>query len=362
MGEAPSFNPTIFGQPIPQGADFSNMPDFSQIDMSQLDLSGIPQSISQMNLPQMPEGLPSMEEIQGNRRMPQMRMGEMQPRVMMAVGGSAITALSAIAKKIKNMPGSKDIRNKYFDPNVIAKNNLGRGQPSSLVASARGATINDRLRRGTELAIPAGALAAADATQGFSEEAQMQNMMLSSPEQFGKDMARMKIGLDQVIELASKKAREIGAIPGEYVGRAKQSYEQEMEAERANNLQAALDLLQKPADVGSIKPNDIQSLMSEVGIKPIGETSVFKMAMTVLSPEQKLKKIKILKKYFDKMRQAESLEKSGSALGDLSDAAKLRKGIPYNSSKSIQKELDQLQGVEKLDTDLLAILKKQYNL
>jgi hypothetical protein len=81
-----SFNPTIFGQPIPQGADFSNMPDFSQIDMSQLDLSGIPQSISQMNLPQMPEGLPSMEEIQGNRRMPQMDRGRMQPRMMMAEG------------------------------------------------------------------------------------------------------------------------------------------------------------------------------------------------------------------------------------------------------------------------------------
>jgi hypothetical protein len=86
MGEAPSFNPTIFGQPIPQGADFSNMPDFSQIDMSQLDLSGIPQSISQMDLPQMPEGLPSMEEIQGNRRMPQMDRGRMQPRMMMAEG------------------------------------------------------------------------------------------------------------------------------------------------------------------------------------------------------------------------------------------------------------------------------------
>ena len=87
MGGAPSFNPTIFGQPIPQGADFSNMPDFSQIDMSQLDLSGIPQSISQMNLPQMPEGLPSMEEIQGNRRMPEMDRGRMQPRQMMNYGG-----------------------------------------------------------------------------------------------------------------------------------------------------------------------------------------------------------------------------------------------------------------------------------
>jgi hypothetical protein len=60
--------------PTYQGADFSNMPDFSQIDMSQLDLSGIPQSISQMNLPQMPEGLPSIEEIEGNQRMPQMDM------------------------------------------------------------------------------------------------------------------------------------------------------------------------------------------------------------------------------------------------------------------------------------------------
>ena len=96
MGGAPSFNPTIFGQPIPQGADFSNMPDFSQIDMSQLDLSGIPQSISQMNLPQMPEGLPSIEEIQGNRRMPQMNRGRMQPRMMMAEGDEVINIIDAL--------------------------------------------------------------------------------------------------------------------------------------------------------------------------------------------------------------------------------------------------------------------------
>jgi hypothetical protein len=96
MGGAPSFNPTIFGQPIPQGADFSNMPDFSQIDMSQLDLSGIPQSISQMNLPQMPEGLPSMEEIQGNRRMPQMDRGRMQPRMMMAEGDEVINIIDVL--------------------------------------------------------------------------------------------------------------------------------------------------------------------------------------------------------------------------------------------------------------------------
>ena len=107
---------------------------------------------------------------------------------------------------------------------------------------------------------------------------------------------------------------------------------------------------------------DIQSLMDEIGIKPIGETSAFKMSMAFLSPEQKLKKIKLLKKYFDRMSRAESLQKPGAALGDLSDAKKLKQGIPYSSSKSIQKELDQLQGAEKLDLDLLAKLRKQYNL
>ena len=107
---------------------------------------------------------------------------------------------------------------------------------------------------------------------------------------------------------------------------------------------------------------EIQSALDEIGIQPIGETSSFKMAMAVLSPEQKLKKIKLLKKYFDKMSRAESLEKPGAALSDLSDATKLKKGIPYSSTKSIQKELDQLQGAEKLDLNLLARLRKELNI
>ena len=110
------------------------------------------------------------------------------------------------------------------------------------------------------------------------------------------------------------------------------------------------------------KGDEVQSLMDELGIQPIGEDRVFKMAMTALSPDQKLKKIKLLKKYFDKMRKAESLEKPGAALGDLSDAKNIKQGIPYSSSKSIQKEIDQLQGTEKLDLDLLAKLRKELNI
>ena len=263
-GRMPSFNPTIFGQPIPQGADFSNMPDFSQIDMSQLDLSGIPQSISQMDLPQIPEGLPSMEEIEGNRRMPQMRMGEMQPRMMMAGGGLSSAAMAAG----RNLPGRmKDLSNK-----ILGRDNVGlkiTGQPRDLLEEVQlrqlresigmplknipgrnipnrnipgTASLNDRLRRGTENAIIGsgllGGAAVTDATQGFTEQARMQNMMLNSPEQLGKDLAGMRIGLDRLIDIASQKAQEIGAAPGEYVGRAQRAYEAEMEAERMKQLDA----------------------------------------------------------------------------------------------------------------------------
>ena len=104
------------------------------------------------------------------------------------------------------------------------------------------ASLNDRLRRGTENAIIGGGLlggaAVTDATQGFTEQASMQNMMLNSPEQLGKDLAGMRIGLDRLIDIASQKAQEIGAPITEYVGRAQRSYEDEMEAERMQQLDA----------------------------------------------------------------------------------------------------------------------------
>jgi predicted metal-dependent phosphotriesterase family hydrolase len=50
----------------------------------------------QKKVSRMPEGLPSMEEIQGNRRMPQMGMGEMQPRMMMAEGDEVINIIDAL--------------------------------------------------------------------------------------------------------------------------------------------------------------------------------------------------------------------------------------------------------------------------
>ena len=271
MGEAPSFNPTIFGQPIGD-MDFSQMPKISPEDI--------------MNL-QVPTDMPmtqDLPEVSPVGMMP-------QPRMMMSKGGLTAAAMAAG----RNLPGRmKDLSNKilgkdkktlkdqlkieakyygfdntddflkYIDKNAIEaskSNKLFRGEgfqgkPTNLAEVFKNkeirmsqnrnipgtASLNDRLRRGTENAIIGGGLlggaAVTDATQGFTEQASMQNMMLNSPEQLGKDLAGMRIGLDKLIDIASQKAQEIGAAPGEYVGRAQRAYEAEMEAERMQQIDA----------------------------------------------------------------------------------------------------------------------------
>jgi len=226
--------------------------------------------------------------------LPNVQPINMRPRVNMSKGGLTAAAMAAG----RNLPGRmKDLSNKilgrnketlkdqlkieakyygfdntddflkYIDKNAIEaskSNKLFRGEgfqgkPTNLAEVFRNremrnrskmrnrnipgtASLNDRLRRGTENAIIGGGLlggaAVTDATQGFTEQASMQNMMLNSPEQLGKDLAGMRIGLDRLIDIASQKAQEIGAAPGEYVGRAQRAYEAEMEAERMQQLDA----------------------------------------------------------------------------------------------------------------------------
>ena len=88
------YNPTIFGQQMGD-MDFSQMPEISPVDMSNLQMPTLPREISQMDLPQMPEGLPSMQDVQ---RMPQMGMNDMQPRQMMAEGDEVFPDLTGDGK------------------------------------------------------------------------------------------------------------------------------------------------------------------------------------------------------------------------------------------------------------------------
>ena len=138
------------------------------------------------------------------------------------------------AKNLKDIPYQGMIGTKAG----LGSGKFTTGQPGQLLAAARGASINDNLRRGTEAAVGALGVGAIDATQGFSEEASRRNMMFNSPEQFGKDLAGLKIGFDQVMQIATNKAQEIGDVTGEYVDRVSRAYGEEMENRRMQEIDA----------------------------------------------------------------------------------------------------------------------------
>jgi hypothetical protein len=130
--------------------------------------------------------------------------------------------------------------------NIYRKNATARGipVPGGLTSAARGASpFTDSLRRGTENAIIAGgaggAALLADGTQMFREPFSKENTRsFMSPEAFGKDMAQMRMDVGAVINFARNKANEVGANINEYVARARSAYDQEMENQRMQELDA----------------------------------------------------------------------------------------------------------------------------
>src|SRR5210317_2024347 len=110
-GRMPSFNPTIFGQPI-GNIDFSNMPDFSQIDLTNLRVP------TQMPMTQ---DLPEVAPIE---MMPQMRMGgmqDMQPRMMMQAGEdvSLERELFSLQSQLENLKEQLRLDRSYNDAQAV---------------------------------------------------------------------------------------------------------------------------------------------------------------------------------------------------------------------------------------------------
>jgi molecular chaperone GrpE (heat shock protein) len=111
------YNPTIFGQQMGD-MDFSQMPEISPVDMSNLQMPTLPREISQMDLPQMPEGLPSMQDVQ---RMPQMSMNDMQPRMMMQAGDevSPEQEIFSLQAQLKNLEEQLRLDRSYNDDQAV---------------------------------------------------------------------------------------------------------------------------------------------------------------------------------------------------------------------------------------------------
>jgi hypothetical protein len=236
----------IKNQQMPQQMPQQNLDFLSRLPqnmMPQVDFSNLPQMSGNPNIPA-PDGYELREDEKGmnyfrEQLSPEDQAQNMLPR-RLDVPFQDFNLQNMRPGFVAGGPLSRAALSNIYRKNATAR---GIPVPGGLTSAARGASpLSDSLRRGTENLIMggtgAGVLLGLDGTQELREPFSKDNISFMSPEAFGKDMAQLRMDVGAVINLAKNKANEIGADINEYVSRAKQSYEQEMENKRMQELDA----------------------------------------------------------------------------------------------------------------------------
>lgn len=99
-----------------------------------------------------------------------------------------------------------------------------------------------------------------------------------------------------------------------------------------------------------------QQLVDRLGLRGKGLAG---FAAEAISPARK---IKILKKQYDRLLKAEKLEFDPGSSKDILEAEAIRKSIPYNSSQEIADEISKLEGRKPLDPKLFEKLRKEFDI
>jgi hypothetical protein len=234
----------IKNQQRPQQMPQQNLDFLSRLPqnmMPQVDFSNLPQMSGNPNIPA-PDGYELREDEKGmnyfrEQLSPEDQAQNMLPR-RLDVPFQDFNLQNMRPGFVAGGPLSRAALSNIYRKNATARGIPVPGNLQSIYASS----LPDRLRRGTENLIMggtgAGVLLGLDGTQELREPFSKDNISVMSPEAFGKDMAQLRMDVGAVINLAKNKANEIGADINEYVSRAKQSYEQEMENKRMQELDA----------------------------------------------------------------------------------------------------------------------------
>ena len=185
--------------------------------------------------PRMPEALPPRRGPM-NRGLPGL-MNQMQgePRMMMAVGGPLMGRAANLSRQVLSRNAGRNLPDRAMP-----------GIGDRILGSSRGSLTYgpqqlNRIRNTENAIMAGGGLGVAgvmDATNMFSEPASVDNIGFMSPEAMGTDLANLRVGIDRVIDLARSKASEIGADINEYVDRTRSAYDQQMENQRMQELDA----------------------------------------------------------------------------------------------------------------------------
>ena len=151
-----------------------------------------------------------------------------------------MSKIRAAAEMMKNLPGrGQDISKQVLGNPGRRQTNLDallRGQPGNL--SLPGSYATKDLSKGQMLGLTTGigAIAgagSADITDGFTKAGSLENSIFANPEELGRQAARAKMGLQDIMDKARGKAEELGQAPQLYMFQIQSGYQDEMNKQQA---------------------------------------------------------------------------------------------------------------------------------
>jgi hypothetical protein len=190
-----------------------------------------------------------------------------------------MSKIRAAAEMMRNLPGrGQDISKQVLGnpgrrQEMMGRNIPGRGAPGGLAGSLRPVPgdISKAQALGLTTAMGGlGGLGVADLTEGFTETANIKNSIFSNPEELGRQAAKAKMTLQEIMDRARGKAEELGEAPQIYMLKIQSGYQDEMNNQQMQEPQRIYDEDQgmKPVSlfmagggsVGGISPEDNQMI------------------------------------------------------------------------------------------------------
>ena len=165
-----------------------------------------------------------------------------------------MSRIRAAAEMMKNLPGrGQDISKQVLGNPGRRQTNLDallRGQPGNL--SLPGSYATRDLSKGAALGLTTGmglggGLGMSDLTEGFTESAKLENSIFANPEELGRQAARAKMSLEELMdkarqeaEKAARAAKRAAKNGGTKGGAAKEdifdAFDQKMRGGNANDI------------------------------------------------------------------------------------------------------------------------------
>jgi hypothetical protein len=144
---------------------------------------------------------------------------------------------------------TKDLANQVLGTNrtgrnqqMMGRNIPGRGAPGGITSAAVAKDISPISALGLTAGMGGiGGGMMADLTEGFTESAKFSNSIFADPEELGRQAAKAKMTLQEIMNKARGKAEELGQAPQIYMFKIENGYNEEMNKQKMQEPQIMYD-------------------------------------------------------------------------------------------------------------------------